>query len=72
MLYLRNCPLACKPDNCFCKIKDTVDRKITSCEEMENNGLAGWYSDETIGWHKLLPRMAHFVKTKCLYIIPKL
>ena len=52
----RPCSPACKPNACVCKLKTPPKTSniagesiLTPCEEKENNGFAGFYSDESDG-----------------------
>ena len=48
MRNFRPCPSDCIPNKCFCKLRP-VPIEQTPCEEKENDGVAGFYSDETVG-----------------------
>jgi hypothetical protein len=53
---IRPCSPACTPNACVCKLKIppeprnvAANKILTPCEEKENNGIAGFYSDESDG-----------------------
>ena len=48
MRNFRRCPSDCIPNKCFCKLRPAPTTQ-TPCEDKENDGIAGFYSDETIG-----------------------